>query len=56
MTKWGEVHPHTIKWPELHIWNTTKEGFEVEQNLISLNKEWIGRGTVYWRRLVRAKI
>jgi len=53
---WGEVHPHTNKWPVLRIWNTVSGGYEDRQNLISLNKEWIGKDTVYWRRLVRVKI
>jgi len=56
LKKWGEVHPHTNKVPEVHIWNTPTGAIDERQNLISLNKEWIGEGTVYWRRLIRAKI
>jgi len=56
LKKWGEVHPHTNKVPEVHIWNTPTGAIDERQNLISLNKQWIGEGTVYWRRLIRAKI
>jgi len=56
LKKCNEVHSHTNKLPQLLIWNTPTAGFEVRQNFISLNKGWIGKGTVSWRRLVRAKI
>jgi len=50
------VHPHLNKRPLMRIWSTTSDGFDERQNVISLNKEWIGKNTVYWRRLIRAKI
>jgi len=56
LKKWNEVHAHTNKLPEVHIWNTPTAAIDERQNLITLNKAWIGEGTVYWRRLVRAKI
>jgi len=42
--------------PVLRIWDTTADGVDERQNVFSLNKPWIGKGTVYWRRLIRTKI
>jgi len=51
------VHPHQNKRPIIRIWDITSTSeFEERQNTISLNKEWIGENTVYWRRLIRVKV
>ena len=43
--------------PNIKIWNgTTKEGYEVREEVISLNKKHIGPNTVYWRRIMRVKL
>jgi len=42
--------------PELRIWDVVANGLETRQDIISLNKKWIGRNTVYWRRLVNVEL
>jgi len=43
--------------PNIKIWNgTIKEGFELREEVISLNKPHIGPNTVYWRRIIRMKL
>jgi len=59
--KRGDVHwegpcSNSLMYPVLEIWDTTDVGIDERQNVLSLNKKWIGRDTVYWRRLIRTKI
>lgn len=43
--------------PNVKIWNaSTTDGYEVRENVISLNKKHIGKNTVYWRRIMRVKL
>jgi len=63
---WTKVHDsgssksackyHLNKWPELRIWHLASERVDEQQTVFSLNKKWIGKDTVYWRRLIRAKV
>jgi len=43
--------------PNVKIWNASKvNGYEIREEVISLNKKHIGKNTVYWRRIMRAKL
>jgi len=43
--------------PNIKIWNgSTKEGYEIREEVVSLNKKHIGPNTVYWRRIMRVKL
>jgi len=43
--------------PNVKIWNaSTVDGYEVREQVISLNKKHIGENTVYWRRIMRVKL
>jgi len=43
--------------PNVKIWNaSTVNGYEVREEVISLNKKHIGEDTVYWRRIMRVKL
>jgi len=43
--------------PNVKIWNaSTVDGYEVREQVISLNKKHIGANTVYWRRIMRVKL
>jgi len=43
--------------PNVKIWNASKvNGYEIREEVISLNKAHIGKNTVYWRRIMRAKL
>jgi len=54
--RWEGPCSNSRKCPELKIWDTTTDGMDERQNVFSLNKKWIGKGTVYHRRLIRTKI
>jgi len=52
--EWNDYHSNLF--PEVKIWNVVAQGLEERQDVISLNKKWIGPNTVYWRRLVNVKL
>jgi len=49
-----EIEYNTL--PNVSIWNEWKDSYTEKQNYVSLCKDHIGKGTVYWRRLINVTL